>query len=108
MKKRYLVVYGKVKGSNFSGHAPDVLGCVSAGETLEEMRAMMLEALTAHFEFMAEDGETAPDPFTTTIDLPPSDFDDVEYFIVEQLDVPVPMNVNTTKRIPRHQIAAAA
>ena len=68
----------------------------------------MLEALTAHFEFMAEDGEIAPEPSATSVDFPPDYFVDVEYFVVEQLDVPVPADVDTTKRIERHQIQAAA
>ncbi len=105
--KRYLVVYGKVPGSNFAGSAPDVPGCISAGDTLEEMRAMMLEALTAHFMFMAEDGETAPEPSSASIEIPAEYFEDIEYCVVEQIDVPVPVEVDSTKHIERHQVQAA-
>ena len=107
VNRRYLVVYGKVPGSNFAGSAPDVPGCVSAGDTLEEMRSMMLEALTSHFEFMAEDGEAAPEPSATSVDFPPEYFEDVEYFVVETMNVPVPVEIDSNKRIERRQVQAA-
>ena len=90
MTKRYLVVYAKCKGSNFSGHAPDVPGCVSAGDTLEEMNTMMREALEFHLEGILEDGNSIPEPTTMSIDLKAEDFEDVDYFIVRQLEVKVP------------------
>ena len=90
MTKRYLVVYAKCKGSNFSGHAPDVPGCVSAGDTLEEMQVMMREALEFHLSGMLEDGEMIPEPTTTDVELKDEDFEDVEYFVVQKLEVKVP------------------
>ena len=92
MTKRYLVVYAKCKGSNFSGHAPDVPGCVSAGDTLEEMNTMMREALEFHLEGILDDGDTIPEPTTMTVDLKAEDFEDVDYFIVRQLEVKVPVH----------------
>ncbi len=99
MTKRYLVVYAKNKGSNFSGHAPDVPGCVSAGDTLEEMNAMMREALEFHFEGMLEDGATIPEPTTMNVDLKGEDFDEVEYFIAQQLEVTVPAHKQTSESV---------
>lgn len=90
MTKRYLVVYAKCKGSNFSGHAPDVPGCVSAGDTLEEMNTMMREALEFHLEGILEDGEMIPEPTTTDVELKDEDFEDVEYFVLQKLEVKVP------------------
>jgi predicted RNase H-like HicB family nuclease len=95
MTKRYLVVYAKCKGSNFSGHAPDVPGCVSAGDTLEEMEAMMREALGFHLSGMLEDGETIPEPTTTDVELKDEDFEDVEYFVIQKLEVKVPVHEQT-------------
>ena len=97
MTKRYLVVYAKCKGSNFSGHAPDVPGCVSAADTLEEMNTMMREALEFHLEGILEDGDTIPEPATMTVDLKPEDFEDVDYFIVRQLEVNVPAHKQSGK-----------
>jgi len=92
MRKKYLVEYYKTE-NNFSGHAPDILGCVSVGETLEEMRAMMTEALESHFIVTVEDGISIPEPTTTTVDFNPEseDFDpSVLYTVVEWLEVEVP------------------
>jgi predicted RNase H-like HicB family nuclease len=91
MTKRYLVVYAKCKGSNFSGHAPDVPGCVSAGDTLEEMDKMMREALEFHLEGILEDGEAIPEPASMTVDLKAEDFEDVDYFLIRHLEVTVPV-----------------
>jgi predicted RNase H-like HicB family nuclease len=90
MTRKYLVVYAKSLGSNFAGFAPDVPGCVSAGDTLDEMRAMMREGLESHFEVMLEHGESIPEPAATSVELKGDDFDDVEYFVVEHLEVAVP------------------
>jgi predicted RNase H-like HicB family nuclease len=100
MKKTYLVVYAKCTGSNFSGHAPDVLGCVSVGDTLEEMRAMMREALEAHLELMAEEGDPIPEPTIAAVDIKKEDFADVEYFVVEPLQVKVPAKGRIRQAIP--------
>ena len=96
MTKRYLVVYAKCKGSNFSGHAPDVPGCVSVGDTLDEMNTMMREALEFHLEGILEDGNTIPEPTTMSIDLKAEDFEDVEYFVVQKLEVKVPAASQTS------------
>ena len=99
MTKRYLVVYAKCKDSNFSGHAPDVPGCVSVGDTLDEMNTMMREALEFHLEGILDDGDTIPEPTTMTVDLKAEDFADVDYFIVRQLEVSVPAHKQTGKSI---------
>jgi predicted RNase H-like HicB family nuclease len=105
MKKTFLVVFSKCTGSNFSGHAPDVPGCVSAGDTLEEMTAMMREALEFHFETMVEDGESIPEPIATSVDFKPEDFDDVEYFVIQQLEVNVPTREAVHEHSDTHQAA---
>jgi predicted RNase H-like HicB family nuclease len=105
MKKTYLVVFGKCKGSNFSGHAPDVLGCVSVGDTLEEMTAMMREALEFHLESMVEHGEPIPEAVTLNVKFSPDDFDDVEYFVIQQLEVNVPIHESANESSEAHQAA---
>ena len=51
MKQKFMVIYEHGK-RNHSGFAPDVLGRVSVGDTLTEMRSMMKEALEAHLGLM--------------------------------------------------------
>jgi predicted RNase H-like HicB family nuclease len=46
--------------TGFSAYSPVVPGCVSAGDTEEENRRNLQDALLAHREGMREIGETAP------------------------------------------------
>jgi len=105
MTNRYLVVYAKCQGSNFSGYSPDVPGCISTGETLEDMRRMLKEALTFHLEGTAQDGDSIPVPHTTQVDFKDEDFEGVEYFVVEHLDVDVPALINPTQRVAHWEAA---
>lgn len=100
MKREFLVLYAKCTGSNFSGHAPDVPGCISTGDSLEEMRSMMREALESHLEFLAEDGDPIPEPTATSVDFKPVDFEDAEYFVVEHLQIKVPAKGRIRQAIP--------
>ena len=55
----YLVIIQKA-GSNYCAYSPDVLGCISTGDTVEQTRRTMKEALESHLELMAEDGDELP------------------------------------------------
>lgn len=107
MTKRYLVVYAKGLDTGFSGFVPDVPGCISAGDTLDEMRAMLTEALTFHLQGTAEDGDLIPEPHTTQVDFKDDDFEGVEYFVVEHLSVEAPDSINPVQRIPRPMAISA-
>ncbi len=61
MKHRYLVVIEKGPTS-YGAYAPDVPGCGTSGDTVEEALANIKEALELHLEAMVEDGEAVPDP----------------------------------------------
>lgn len=52
---------------------PDLAGCTSAGETVEEAVLSAEEALSLHVRGMIEDGEPLPEP--TAIDSVPRDSD---------------------------------
>jgi predicted RNase H-like HicB family nuclease len=43
---------------------PDLPGCVSVGDTLEEVKAEIREAIAFHLEGMREDGLPIPKPST--------------------------------------------
>ena len=66
MKLTYAVVMEQTP-NNYAAYAPDVPGCISTAETWDEMLAMIREALTAHLEFLIEDGDPLPEP-TMSID----------------------------------------
>ena len=58
---RYAVVIEGQEGS-YSAYVPDLPGCVAAGETIEEVRRLMREAIESHIAGMIEDGEPIPEP----------------------------------------------
>jgi predicted RNase H-like HicB family nuclease len=58
---RYAVVIEKGE-RNYSAYVPDLPGCVSVGDTLEEAKAEIREAIAFHLEGMREDGLTIPKP----------------------------------------------
>jgi predicted RNase H-like HicB family nuclease len=63
MRHRYLVVVEK-GDNNYSAYAPDIPGCATVGDTVEETLHNMLEALELHFEGLLEDGDPIPKPYS--------------------------------------------
>lgn len=58
----YVAVIHKEKKSDYGVSFPDFPGCITAGETLEEAKAMAKEALEGHMEAMKEAGFNIPAP----------------------------------------------
>ena len=58
---RYLIMVEGGPPSNYSAWSPDVLGCVSTGDTVDACVTNMREALAFHIEGMLEDGHTPPE-----------------------------------------------
>jgi predicted RNase H-like HicB family nuclease len=58
---RYAVVIEKGE-RNYSAYVPDLPGCVSVGDTLEEVKAEIRDAIEFHLEGMREDGLPIPKP----------------------------------------------
>ena len=58
----YVAYVRKDEGSDYGVEFPDVPGCVTAGRTLDEARAMAAEALAGHLAMLKEEGETVPAP----------------------------------------------
>jgi predicted RNase H-like HicB family nuclease len=100
MKQKFLVVYEHGR-RNYGGFAPDIPGCISTGKTLSDMRRMMKEAMEAHLDFMASDGDLMPQPGTTSIDF--STFDDpegeVDHYVVEWLEIEVPSSTRSEEAL---------
>ena len=61
MKLKYAVVFEQTP-NNYGAYVPDLPGCVSVGDTWEEMLEMINEAITFHLEGMLEDGDPLPYP----------------------------------------------
>lgn len=59
---RYPVVIHKDEGSDYGVTVPDIPGCFSAGETLDEALQEAVEAIECHLEGLLLDGESIPLP----------------------------------------------
>ncbi len=62
--KEYLVIYERA-GENYSAYAPDLPGCVAAGDTLEETERLMREAIELYIVSLKETRQPVPEPTTT-------------------------------------------
>ena len=58
---RYAVVIEQGETS-YGAYVPDLPGCVAVGETLDEVRELINEAVQFHLEGLREDGEPIPPP----------------------------------------------
>jgi len=61
---RFSVVYETEPGSNWSAYVPDLPGCVSTGQTLDEVKLNIREAIEGHVQVMREFGDPIPEPST--------------------------------------------
>jgi len=50
--------------NNFSAYVPDLPGCVSTGESYEEVMRNIHEAIEGHLQVMREHGDSIPQPIT--------------------------------------------
>jgi predicted RNase H-like HicB family nuclease len=62
---RYLVVVEKGP-SSFGAYVPDLPGCVAAGESKDEVLALIRDAIELHLEGLQEDGQPIPVPSSTS------------------------------------------
>jgi predicted RNase H-like HicB family nuclease len=58
---RYAIVIERAD-SNYSAYVPDLPGCVSTGETVDEVKQNIAEAVEFHIQGLIEDGEPVPPP----------------------------------------------
>jgi len=56
----YVALVHKDAGTSYGVSFPDVPGCVSAGDTMEEALANAAEALAGHLALMRADGDALP------------------------------------------------
>lgn len=57
---KYAVVIEKT-GNGYAAGLPALPGCVAAGDTLEETKALIIEAVRLHVEALTEDGLSIPE-----------------------------------------------
>ncbi len=96
MTREYLVVYEKV-GENWSAFSPDIPGCGSVGDALEDTRLNMREAVEVYLSETAKAGEQVPEARSNTVNIDEFDpnHETKEYFL-EWLSVTLPQAPTTT------------
>ncbi len=58
---QYAVIIEK-SNSGFGAYVPDLPGCVAVGETEDEVRRLIREAIEFHLDGLRDDGEPIPPP----------------------------------------------
>ena len=61
--RRYAVVFER-GDSNYSAYVPDLPGCISVGETLDEAEQNIREAIELYLDELRKDGAPAPENST--------------------------------------------
>jgi predicted RNase H-like HicB family nuclease len=63
---RYAIVIEKAEG-NYGAYVPDLPGCVAVGDTIEETRREIREAIELHLKGMRADGLPIPVPTSRVV-----------------------------------------
>jgi predicted RNase H-like HicB family nuclease len=63
-ERKYVVLIEGAQGGNYCASVPDLPGCGVCGDTLEETKRLIQEAIDLHIRGMIEDGESIPEPTT--------------------------------------------
>jgi predicted RNase H-like HicB family nuclease len=98
MTREYLVVYEK-GSKNWSAFSPDIPGCGSLGDALEDTRANMREAIELYLRETVKAGEPIPVANSTGVDF--EEFDPGykgKQYLVEWLKVSLPI-LHSSKRV---------
>lgn len=94
---QYIGLIHKEADSDYGVSFPDFPGCITAGSTLDEARAMAEEALSFHIEGMIEDGEAIPEPSSLeTVMTDPENRDGVAILVAVKSKMPRAVRVNVT------------
>lgn len=60
------VVLIEKTNNGFSGYVPDLPGCVVAGDSKEEVRKLLGQAIGMHIEALIDQGQSLPESSTTS------------------------------------------
>jgi predicted RNase H-like HicB family nuclease len=61
MRQRYAVIFERAQG-NWAAYVPDLPGCVTTADTLEQAERNIREAMEGHLRTLMEFGEPVPQP----------------------------------------------
>jgi len=80
---KYPVAIQKDEDSCYGVTVPDIPGCFSAGESLDEAINNTQEAISGHLEILAEEGELAAKPSTVDDHIKNDDFAEATWAYVD-------------------------
>ncbi len=61
MSVKYAVIFERAE-NNWAAYVPDLPGCMTTGQTLDETKASIREAIVGHLQTLREFGEPVPQP----------------------------------------------
>lgn len=83
----YVALVHKDEGTSYGVSFPDVPGCISAGDTMEEALANAAEALAGHLALMKADGDLIPRARSlSAIKADPAAAEDLNGAILKQVE----------------------
>jgi len=59
---KYVYVIEKANDGSYSAYVPDLPGCTTSGDSIEEVRQLIGEAVALHIESLREHNEPVPLP----------------------------------------------
>ncbi len=65
MTMDYTVVIERADDHSFSVYVPDLPGCMSSGDSVEQALEMIKEAIRGHIESLRQQDEPIPEPRST-------------------------------------------
>jgi predicted RNase H-like HicB family nuclease len=63
----YVVIIEPAADGSFSAYVPDLPGCVSCGDSVEEVKTLIREAIDLYIASLREHGEPVPPPTSRAI-----------------------------------------
>lgn len=63
----YVVVIEAAPDGSFGAYVPDLPGCVSCGDSVEEVERLIAEAIAIHIDSLRRHNEPVPPPSTQTL-----------------------------------------
>ena len=107
----YIAIVHKESKSDFGVSFPDFPGCITAGQTVDEVKDLAQEALALHVKGMIEDGDEMPAPSKLEDIMADTDCADAVAYLVVSIPDTKPRTVRVNITVPEmtlKQIDAAA
>ena len=100
----YIAVVHKDKGSDFGVSFPDLPGCITAGNTIDEAKDMAQDSLALHIKGMIEDQERIPSPAKLEDIMDDPDYSDAAAILVVSVSEAKPRSVRVNITVPEDML----